>query len=372
MLNSLWINAQTPITNSNIQDAIDTCLSTNPVDGMCSDSEYGAMPDWDVSNVTNMYGLFKDNSFSNINISSWDVSNVTNMRQMFEFSVFNQDIGSWNVSNVTDMKWMFHGAGSFNQDLNSWDVSNVTNMNGMFSQAESFNGDISSWDVSNVSDMAYMFYQSNAFNSDISSWNVGSVIDMSSMFQFSIFNQTLFNWDVSNVNSMSNMFNSSSFNQDIGSWNVSNVTDMVNVLSNSDLSTDNYDALLIGWSELNLTQNIEFGAQGVNYCNGEDGRRIIRIDFGWTISDGGKDCSTAGVEDENLLTISINPNPVKDKLYIQGLSNTSKVSIYNVLGRLVLSETTTSEIDIEGLQSGIYIVKIIDQQKETTRKFIKN
>jgi len=66
------------------------------------------------------------------------------------------------------------------------------------------------------------------------------------------------------------------------------------------------------------------------------------------------------------------PNPTNDKLFIRGLSNPTKISIYNVLGKLVLSEITTNEIDLEGLQSGIYIVKIIDQQKETTRKFIKN
>ena len=46
--------SQTPITDANFQVAINTCLSTNPIDGMCSSSEYGAMPDWDVSNVTNM------------------------------------------------------------------------------------------------------------------------------------------------------------------------------------------------------------------------------------------------------------------------------------------------------------------------------
>jgi hypothetical protein len=66
------------------------------------------------------------------------------------------------------------------------------------------------------------------------------------------------------------------------------------------------------------------------------------------------------------------PNPAKDKLCILGLSKPSKVSIYNVLGKLVFSKTTSSEVDLKGLQSGVYIVKIRDQQKETTRKFIKN
>ena len=38
--------SQTPITDANFQLAINNCLSTNPDDGLCSESEYGAMPDW--------------------------------------------------------------------------------------------------------------------------------------------------------------------------------------------------------------------------------------------------------------------------------------------------------------------------------------
>ncbi|MDC3195873.1 hypothetical protein OAT76_05640 [Flavobacteriaceae bacterium] len=32
--------SQTNITNANFQEAINTCLTTNPVDGLCSESEY--------------------------------------------------------------------------------------------------------------------------------------------------------------------------------------------------------------------------------------------------------------------------------------------------------------------------------------------
>ena len=38
---------------------------------------------------------------------------------------FNQPLNKWNVSNVTDMSGMFLGATSFNQPLNNWNVSNV-------------------------------------------------------------------------------------------------------------------------------------------------------------------------------------------------------------------------------------------------------
>ena len=45
-------------------------------------------------------------------------------------------IGNWDVSNVTNMSGMFEGAKSFNQDISNWDVSNVTNMISMFVIAE--------------------------------------------------------------------------------------------------------------------------------------------------------------------------------------------------------------------------------------------
>ena len=65
------------------------------------------------------------------------------------------------------------------------------------------------------------------------------------------------------------------------------------------------------------------------------------------------------------------PNPVVNKLFIQGLSDVAKVSIYNILGKLALSKTTSNTIDVAHLQSGMYIIKIVDQQKETVKKFMK-
>ena len=152
---------QTPITDANFNQAIETCLSTNPIDGMCSDSEYGAMPTWDVSNVTSMREAFDNRDDFNADISSWDVSNVGDMQRMFGWaSSFNQPIGNWNVSNVSYMYWMFRGASSFNQPIGNWNVSNVTDMVSMFGWASSFNQNISSWCVS------YFSSEPNDFSTD--------------------------------------------------------------------------------------------------------------------------------------------------------------------------------------------------------------
>ena len=43
---------------------------------------YGAIEQWDTSEVTDMSSLFEDNSNFNANISLWDTSRVTNMAHL--------------------------------------------------------------------------------------------------------------------------------------------------------------------------------------------------------------------------------------------------------------------------------------------------
>jgi len=62
--------------------------------------------------------------FSNtnkINISKWDVSNVTNMSGIFSnMATFNEDITGWDVSKVDNMTNMFNGATNFSQNISNW------------------------------------------------------------------------------------------------------------------------------------------------------------------------------------------------------------------------------------------------------------
>ena len=322
---------KTPITDANFQEAINTCLTTNPVDGMCSDSRYGEMPDWDVSNVTYMRDAFalKEN--------------------------FNSDISSWDVSKVYTMQGMFYNAFKFNQNISGWNVSNVTNMNGMFlivpssSSSSEFNQDISSWDVSNVTDMGIMFWRASSFNG-----NIGS-------------------WDVSNVTSMSYMFkDASSFNQNLGSWDVSSVIAMGGMFDNSGLSTPNYDAILVSWSLQNVQSNVELGAAGINFCNGTDAKLRLIDNYSWIITDDGYSCPTASVDDKNQLDISIYPNPTSDIVYIDGNYTQLKVFVYDILGKQVINKSITNSIDISQLEKGVYILQLSDGVKLTTQRIIKN
>lgn len=258
--------------------------------GMFSRTSYGhSLGNWDVSNVIDMSDMFKSSyNTNNLNLNNWDVSNVTNMSHMFHqastnepldlwdvsnvtnmsymfahASSFNQPIDSWNVSNVTDMSYMFNQASDFNQSLNNWDVFNVIDMSHMFFNASQYNQPLDGWDVSNVTTMSRMFLQANDFNQSLDTWDVSNVTDMQMMFnKASMFNQPLNNWDVSNVTTMTMMFrHATSFNQPLSNWNVSNVTQMGAIFEyasnfNQDISDWNFNPeisyLAIGWSALDM------------------------------------------------------------------------------------------------------------------------
>ena len=144
--------------------------------------------DIDVSNLDSFYynntlfdkGIFQGTKFKYIDISYWNVSNVTNMRGMFfkcDELESTGDLSNWDVSNVTNMGSMFFRCEKLESvgDISNWDVSSVTNMGYMFSFCESFNKNISSWDVSSVTNMDFMFYSWKKFNKDLYDWDVSNV-----------------------------------------------------------------------------------------------------------------------------------------------------------------------------------------------------
>jgi len=292
--------SQTQITDANFDTAIADCLATHPEDGLCTASEYGSMPDWNVSNVTKMNLAF------------------------FDKPDFNADISGWVVSNVTDMTGMLYGGLVFNQDLSSWNVSKVTAMTGMFEITTQFNQDLSSWDVSNVESLNMMFRQATAFDQDLSDWDIAKVTNIRDMFE------------------------------------------------DSGLSTDNYDALLTAWSQQAVSFDLEFGAQGISYCNATAARQSLIDDKGWTISDADLDCTTAGTNTQSQHVVVLYPNPTTGVLKIQGKDTLLNVHVHDLLGKEVLRMYSSNSIDMSSLASGVYLLKLYDGEDFSTQRVVKN
>ena len=99
----------------------------NPLDKVVLGEEITALCGYDEFSE-DIVGLFENSKRTNeqfAGIENWDVSNVTDMNGMFCFAEnFNQPIGNWDVSKVTNMYGMFKGAEKFNQPLDNWNLSN--------------------------------------------------------------------------------------------------------------------------------------------------------------------------------------------------------------------------------------------------------
>lgn len=83
-----------------------------------------------------------------------------------------------------------------------------------------------------------------------------------------------------------------------------------------------------------------------------------------------KNASSVTIENLNFY-----PNPVTNgKIYITSKNVSSKeISIYDVLGKLVLQTTlnvNSKEVNVGSLNSGVYIIKIKEGEATATRKLI--
>ncbi|MBN1970594.1 MAG: C10 family peptidase [Candidatus Delongbacteria bacterium] len=175
-----------------------------------------------------------------VKVISFGNLGITSLRAAFMYCTNLTEVPNQIPSSVIDVRSMFSFASSFNQDISLWDVSNITDMSQLFRNAESFNQNINFWDVNNVIDMTLMF------------------------------------------------FNAVSFNQNLSSWNVSNATDVSGMFEGVTLSTENYNALLNGWSTRTLQYGLNFHGGYSKYSqNGAVGRSILTDTYGWNITDGG-------------------------------------------------------------------------------------
>jgi hypothetical protein len=82
--------------------------------------------------------------------------------------------------------------------------------------------------------------------------------------------------------------------------------------------------------------------------------------------------ATAGVKDNAIAGLAMFPNPATGSiLNITSNSNAAKtVAIFDVLGKQVINTTSNGTVNIAGLNSGVYIVKITEEGKTATRKLV--
>ncbi|CAL6307024.1 unnamed protein product [Bathycoccus prasinos] len=123
-----------PIPNANWKAFVDACLAevgaeiTGECTSWASGNDYGTMPNWDVSLVTDMTGYAID-----------IMTGYYTLEGFRGKSTFNADISKWNTEKVTDMRLLFASASAFNQDISSWTgTAATTAQSEMFLDATAF------------------------------------------------------------------------------------------------------------------------------------------------------------------------------------------------------------------------------------------
>ena len=79
------------------------------------------------------------------------------------------------------------------------------------------------------------------------------------------------------------------------------------------------------------------------------------------------------VNKNELANFAIYPNPTRNRINIQGLTDISKVEIYSILGKKLLDEKSliNNMIDLSGLNNGIYLISVMDtNNRSITKKII--
>ena len=175
---------------------------------------------WDVSKVTNMYGMFAYNyALTELDVSKWQTGNVESMGAMFAycFDLAYLDVSKWDTGSVKSFRAMFQGnifKGNMKikeLDVSNWDTSNVTEIGWMFlSCAQLEELDVSNWDVSNVTVAANVFCDCYSLQSlDLSNWNTSKFTRTDHMFYDCRSVSTIYvgdGWDLSNVSNSGSMF----------------------------------------------------------------------------------------------------------------------------------------------------------------------
>ncbi|WP_157983096.1 T9SS type A sorting domain-containing protein, partial [Psychroflexus aestuariivivens] len=86
-------------------------------------------------------------------------------------------------------------------------------------------------------------------------------------------------------------------------------------------------------------------------------------------------CNLSTSDFKNLNSISVYPNPVKDKLWIENPNQIKidKAEVYNLSGKLIKAFDGVNDfIDVESITEGIYFLKVYNEKSSHTFKVLKN
>ena len=131
---------------------------------------------------------------------------------------------------------------------------------------------------------------------------------------------------------------------------------------------ENNDGYLV--YKIKLRNNLVVGDTFTNQAN-------IYFDFNFPIETNlaSTTIETLSIDDFGSDNLTVSPNPTAGNIDISGINNLQfSVEIYDLTGKLIMRQKQQAQIDISAFQSGIYLIKIINNQTNTStvKKIVKH
>jgi hypothetical protein len=177
------------------------------------------------------------------------------------------------------------------RNLTQWGTGKFVSLESSYRDATNLNITASDTpNISTVTDISFAFKDNENNTVDFSNWSVQNVTNVSNTWRgYTGSNPDItgINWQAAQIQIWSNAFLNSSFNRDLTSLDFTAVTTMDQCFDGSDLSTDNYDKLLLALDRDGLS-NCTIGAANTNYTIAVSGTaRTNLTGRGCTITDAG-------------------------------------------------------------------------------------
>ena len=126
--------------------------------------------------------------------------------------------------------------------------------------------------------------------------------------------------------------------------------------------------------------NLDYSLKKTSKCI-DAGQRTGALDLDGTYADLGAiyyhQDTVSSLAENSIIQLSLMPNPVVDQLTIQVNDRIDRIQIYNINGQLVKEESASyitqkmNSINVEDLETGIYIVIVTNEIFQIQGKFVK-
>lgn len=138
------------------------------------------------------------------------------------------------------------------------------------------------------------------------------------------------------------------------------------------------------WIQLSVTDGSASGSVfWVITTSSMIGNPTSNFDGGWQIYDPtydgvyiwGGDCGVLSVADNALSGFNYYPNPTNEVMHLSAAKNIESVAVYNLLGQKVMTTiigATSSDLNLSGLATGTYVMKVTVEGQTGTYKIVKN